>query len=76
MPRPARPAVQVDDRRETDTTPVDVDVLADLLAAVLAAEGATAAAECSLSLVDPDEIAALKAEHLDGDGEPPTSCRS
>ena len=62
------PTVLVDDRRETDTTPVDVDGLAVLLAAVLEAEGATAAAECSLSLVDPDEIAALKAEHLDGDG--------
>ena len=64
----AGPSVLVDDRREADTTPVDVDSLAALLAAVLAAEGATADAECSLSLVDPDEIAGLKAEHLDGDG--------
>ena len=64
----SRPTVLVDDRRERDTTPVDVAVLAGLLAAVLAAEGATADAECSLSLVDPDEIAALKVEHLDGDG--------
>ena len=62
------PTVLVDDRREVDSTPVDLDALAELLAAVLAAEGATVDAECSLSLVDPDEIAALKAEHLDGDG--------
>lgn len=68
MPATAGPAVLVDDRREVDATPVDVDALAALLAAVLAAEGATADAECSLSLVDPDEIAVLKAQHLDGDG--------
>jgi len=62
------PTVLVDDRREVDATPVDLDALAELLAAVLAAEGATVEAECSLSLVDPDEIATLKSEHLDGDG--------
>ena len=68
MPATAGPAVLVEDRRASDDTPVDVDALAGLLAAVLAAEGATSDAECSLSLVDPDEIAALKVEHLDGDG--------
>ena len=49
---------------------VDLPTLAGLLADVLAAEGVTSAAEASLTLVDPDEIAALKVEHLDGDGDP------
>ena len=64
------PAVRTADRRTTDTSGVPVDALATLLAGVLALEGAPGGAECSLTLVDPDEIAALKAEHLDGDGAP------
>ncbi|MFM7064468.1 MAG: rRNA maturation RNase YbeY [Actinomycetes bacterium] len=64
------PVVLLADRREDRTLDVPVGVLATLLAGVLAFEGASGDAECSLSLVDPDEIAALKAEHLDGDGEP------
>lgn len=64
------PVVLLADRREDRTLDVPVGVLATLLAGVLAFEGASGDAECSLSLVDPDEIAALKAEHLDGDGAP------
>jgi probable rRNA maturation factor len=43
---------------------VDLRSLADLLAGVLAAEGARAPAEASLTLVDPDVMADLKAEYL------------
>lgn len=50
--------------------PCDLSALSELLAGALAAEGVTAAAEASLTLVDPDEIASLKVEHLDGDGAP------
>jgi probable rRNA maturation factor len=53
-----------------DDVPVDLDALAALLSRVLTAEGVPAAAEASITLVDPDDIAALKAEHLDGDGSP------
>ena len=66
------PAVLTDDRRSAhaDSDDADLAALASLLAAVLAAEGVPADAECALSLVDPDEIAELKVEHLDGDGNP------
>jgi probable rRNA maturation factor len=66
-----RPAVaRRDDRDPAAATalPVDLDALAGLLAAVLAAEGVGADAEASLQLVSPDAIAELKAEHLGGDG--------
>ena len=69
-PAPAGPAVAAADERTDDGTPVDLDELAVLLAAVLRAEGAPMTAEASLRLVDPAEIAALKVEHLDGDGGP------
>jgi probable rRNA maturation factor len=61
-----------DDRPEADraAVPVDLAALADLLSGVLAAEGVPARAEASLQLVPGDRIAALKAEHLDGDGRP------
>jgi probable rRNA maturation factor len=64
------PAVIAADERALDDTPVDLAALAALLARVLAEEGAPADVEASLRLVDPDEIAQLKAEHLDGDGAP------
>ena len=51
-----------------DEPPVDLDQLADLLASVLQREGIPAHAEASLILVDPDAIATLKVEYLDGDG--------
>lgn len=65
-------AILTADRRTGDgaRVPVDLDTLSTLLAAVLSAEGVPAGAEASLTLVDADEIAALKAEHLDGDGAP------
>ena len=66
----AVPHVLLDDRRAEPVPSVDGPALSDLLAAVLAAEGIGPTAECSLSLVDPPEIAALKAEYLDGDGAP------
>ena len=49
---------------------VDLERLARLLADVLAREGVAAHAEASLTLVDPEPIARLKTEHLDGDGAP------
>jgi probable rRNA maturation factor len=49
---------------------VDVDRLVALAELVLAAEAVPAAMEVGLLLVDPDRIATLKAEHLDGDGAP------
>lgn len=52
----------------SDEPPVDLDGLAELLALVLQREGIPAHAEASLTLVDPDAIAELKAEYLDGDG--------
>lgn len=60
------------DERSEDhrAVPVDLDTLSSLLAHALVAEGVPAGAEASLTLVDPDDIAALKAEHLDGDGSP------
>lgn len=66
----APPVVLAADERDIDRTPVDLDALASLLSRVLDAEGAPAGVEASLRLVDPDEIAALKAEHLGGDGAP------
>ena len=66
----AGPNVVTDDRRSVATDDADISDLAELLAAVLAAEGVRADAECSLSLVDPDEIAELKAQYLEGDGAP------
>jgi probable rRNA maturation factor len=47
---------------------VDLHDLAGLLADVLAAEGVASRAEACLSVVDPDEIAALNVEHLGGEG--------
>jgi len=47
---------------------VQLDRWAALAAAALDTEGVTAPAECNLLFVDADTIAALKAEHLGGDG--------
>jgi probable rRNA maturation factor len=66
-----QPAVaRRDDRTpaERDALEVDLDPLADLLGAVLAAEGVPPSAEASLQLVDPGAIAELNAEHLGGTG--------
>lgn len=62
-----------DERTEDEPTrrvDADLEGLASLLGRALAAEGVAAGAEASLTLVDPDRIAELKAEHLDGDGSP------
>lgn len=67
------PAVARRDDRDdaaTGALPVDLDPLAALLAAVLAAEGVTASAEATLQLVSPAAIGELKAVHLGGNGEP------
>lgn len=68
----AGPAVVVDDRRPAPDSAHDPEGLADdlarLLSAVLSAEGVAAVAEAGLHLVDREEIAALNAEHLGGDG--------
>ena len=53
-----------------DDVAVDLDALGALLSRVLVAEGVPDRAEASITLVDPADIAALKAEHLDGDGSP------
>jgi probable rRNA maturation factor len=66
-----QPAVaRRDDRTPADreSLEVDLDPLADLLGAVLAAEGVPPSAEASLQLVGADTIAALNAEHLGGTG--------
>jgi probable rRNA maturation factor len=62
------PTVTAADERVQDRTPLDPATFAGLLARVLAHEGAPSSAEASLRFVDPDEIARLKVEHLDGDG--------
>jgi probable rRNA maturation factor len=67
-PASGLPAVVAADEREDDTTDVALDELASLLARVLASEGAPDGAEAAITLVDRNEIARLKAEHLDGDG--------
>lgn len=64
------PHVLTADDRTDDRPRVDLDALAALLARVLELEGVDGSAEASLTLVDPEAIAALKAEHLDGDGSP------
>jgi len=63
--------VTSDDRAPSESAPpltVDLAILSRLLADTLAAEGIPARAEVSLTLVDPADIAALKVEHLGGDG--------
>lgn len=62
----------VDERDRPDETDeiVDLELLTELIASVLAAEGIPTRAEASLTLVDRNVIAQLKAEHLDGDGSP------
>lgn len=71
-PPPTRsgPRVLTSDERAVDELAVDLIALGELLARVLAHEGAPAGAESSLTLVDPHAIAALKRVHLDGSGEP------
>jgi probable rRNA maturation factor len=67
---PSRPGVWTADERELGGPEVDMEQLARLLGDVLLAEGVPAHAEASLTLVDPEPIAQLKADHLDGDGSP------
>lgn len=64
------PTVVAADERDHDDPHVQLEPLALLLGAVLAAEGAPAGAEASLTLVDTAVMAELKAEHLGGDGTP------
>ena len=64
------PTVETFDERSEDTTIVELDNLATLMAGVLNREGVGGTGEASLTLVDPARIAELKAEHLDGDGSP------
>lgn len=68
----AGPLVAVDDRRERaddgDEPPSDREALAELLGAVLGAEGVGEGAAAGLLLVDPEEMAQLNAEHLGGRG--------
>ena len=66
----SKPRVAAGDDREIADPEVDLEVLAELLAQVLQREGVAAHAEASITLVDPEPIAQLKAEHLDGDGAP------
>jgi probable rRNA maturation factor len=66
----SRPRVAAGDDRDVADPEVDLERLARLLADVLAREGVAAHAEASLTLVDPEPIARLKTEHLDGDGAP------
>ena len=60
------------DERTSGANDVEVDLgaLGALLSLVLSAEGVPSQAEASITLVDRHDIAALKAEHLDGDGSP------
>lgn len=67
---PTGPTVTAADERTGDPSPVALEDLAALLSRVLADEGAPRGAEASLRLVDPDDIARLKVEHLDGTGDP------
>lgn len=67
---PSSPEVLTSDDRSTSAQVVDLDALGALLGRVLAAEGIPAHAEASLTLVDPEVIAQLKVEHLDGTGAP------
>lgn len=60
--------VETNDERSTDSTVVDLDQLAMLMVDVFSAQGVPAGAESSLTLADPDYIAQLKEEFLDGDG--------
>ena len=60
------PIIDVDDESGTD---VDIERWRRLAAHALAAEGVTVG-ELGVHFVDPDSIAGLKREHLDGDGEP------
>lgn len=67
--------VQVDGIRVTavdaqDAEVVDLGRWGTLLANGLSHEGVTGTAEASVSFVDSDTIAGLKAEHLGGDGQP------
>ena len=67
------PAVVTSDDRDDASRhdlPIRLDELAELMSAVLSAEGAADGAEASLSLVDGERIAELKVEYLDGDGQP------
>lgn len=61
--------VELDDQRlHPEPLPVPAERLTDLLVGALRDEGVSGPAQVGLSLVDPDEIALLNAEHLDGDG--------
>ena len=66
---PAGVRVDFQDRRgEAAPLPVDADRLGRLLAATLDRVGVPGPARVEVTWVDPDEIAQLNADHLDGDG--------
>jgi probable rRNA maturation factor len=70
---PASPVVLTADERSDATRAdpvIDLDGLAGLLSRVLRAEGVPGDAEASLTLVDPERIAELKLQYLEGDGSP------
>lgn len=62
--------VETHDERAVDSTDVDLDMLAMLMVDVFSDQGVPAGAESSLTLADPDYIAQLNEEFLDGDGSP------
>jgi probable rRNA maturation factor len=61
--------VVVDDRRDPAAEPVDEERWVRLAGDVLRSEG-VAGTEVAVTFVDEDTIAALKQEHLQGDGRP------
>ena len=65
---PGVPSVRSSDNRKNDRTEVVLDALGEFFAAALHREGISPQAEASLTLLDPDEIAQLKQQYLDGDG--------
>ncbi len=64
------PSIRTGDEREDNQVVVDLEALATLFAAALQHEGIPGQAEASLTLLDPQAIAQLKVQYLDGDGAP------
>lgn len=62
--------VETHDERSVDSTVIDLDMLAMLMVDVFSAQGVPAGSESSLTLADPEYMAQLKEEFLDGDGSP------
>ncbi|MEX0767352.1 MAG: rRNA maturation RNase YbeY [Microthrixaceae bacterium] len=64
------PSIQIADNRANTQETVDLEDLATLFAQALYTEGISHQAEASLTLLDPEDIAQLKVQYLDGDGDP------